>query len=517
MNKSKGLIFSVSGIMFLTVLGQILAFGREAVFAAYFGISYQADAYIIATQIPVTLYAVIGVGITTAFLPIYTQKVKREGIKQANYFINNATTIFVVIALVFSLLGIVFAEQLVYLFAPSYSGEVKQLSITLTRIAFPGVIFTSLFNILKAVHNAWESFFVPVTATYIQSIVIIASIVLLGNRYGVLAAIFGLLLAVALEVVVLYLTIKKRYIWKPVLKLNDPDLKRIVKLIVPIIIGVGIAEINMIINRILATGLSTGSVAALNYSGKLVNIFSGLLASGLGVVGYQKLSSLFAEDRIDDIQTVLNKYLSITCLISLPITAGLILLNEELITIIFARGAFTASAVELTSHVCIFYSLGLLFVVIREIASKTYYAMNDTMTPMINSAIGVAFNIVLNLILVRYLGAAGLALATSISSAFICILLLINVRKNFQRPNFRPFYTTLLKSIIATTGMCLVLLIIPYTENLWVKTFLFAFIGCVAYYLILLIIKTNEVLYLTSRGLIEIRKLIRHKKNQKGS
>jgi putative peptidoglycan lipid II flippase len=508
MGKNRGTFLNVSGIMLFTVLGQMISFGREAVFAAYFGITYQADAYVIATQIPITLYAVVGVGITTAFLPMYTQKLKREGIEQADYFLNNATTVFVIIAVLFSILGIVFAKQAVFLFAPSYSGELQQLAILLTRIAFPCIIFTSLFNILKSVHNARESFFIPVIATNIQSIVIILAILLLGNQFGVLAATVSMLIALAIQVVVLQITIKQHYKWRPLLNLSDPDLKKICKLIGPIILGVGIAEINVAINRALATGLSEGSVAALNYSAKLVNVFSGLLASGIGIVCYQKLSALFAERKIEDIRWQLNKFLSILCLIALPITSGLVLLNEEIVTIVFGRGVFTMTAVQVTSHVCVFYAMGLLFVVMREIVSKTYYAMNDTKTPMINSAIGVCINIVLNLVLIRYLGAAGLALAMSISSAIICLLLFLNVRKKFEKSNFRPFFITLLKSIIATAGMCLILVLVPQFENVWVRTLSCTILGGVVYYLLLMITKTDEVVRLTNRGLSEVKKMI---------
>lgn len=505
MSKKRSIFYSISSITILTLLGQILTFGREAIFAAYFGLSYQADAYVVATQIPVILFAVIGVGITTSFLPMYIQKKRNEGEVSATYFIDNASTVFLIISLIFGVTGAIYTEQIVKLFAPSYDGRLYELTVYLSRITFSYVIFNTFINILKAVHHAWESYVIPIITVYLQSIFVILSIVFLGNRIGVLAPVLGTLLALFLQAILIQLTIKKRYLWKPKINLSDPDLKKIVRLISPVIIGVGIAEINRVIDRILATGLPEGSVAALNFASKLVGVLGSLLVAGLSVVSYQKFSNLYAEKNMDKLQFQINKFLSITAIMAIPATVGMIFLNHEIIYIVYGRGEFTSEAVEFTSRIFIYYSLGLFLIVIREILSKAFYAMNNTKTPMVNSSIGLVINISLNLLLVKKMGAVGLALATSITSLVICILLILSIRNNFDRPNFRKFYISVVKSVFSSFTMLIILHYLPQYSNPLIKSIVYILIGMLIYYISHLILKTDEVMEYSSLILKKIK------------
>lgn len=512
MSKSKNGLFSISGIMLLTLFGQLISFVREAVFAAYYGVSVSADAYVIAAQVPVTLFAVVGVSLTTTVLPIYTKKIKAEGNKEANSFINNMISIFTIISILFVVIGVLFAPEIVNIFAPSFSQSAKLLTIKLTRIIFPIVIFSSLFNIYKAIHNAYESFFIPVIAVYIQSIVISVAIILLGKKFGIYPAAIATVVAGALEMFFLAYTIRKKYVYKPYLNIFDSEIENVMKLIGPVILGVGIAEVNRVIDRMLASGAGAGAVASINYASKLINVFSGLLVSGLSVVCFQKFTELYAENKIDLLLSQFLKYIKLASFFTIPISCGLLVMSNEAVTIVFGRGEFNESAAHSTSYVFLFYSLGLLFIVLRELGTKVFYAMHDTKTPMFNSAIGVGINIVLNIIFVKKMGAAGLALATSISSFIICLLLFKALKKKQQKIQYKKVSVELFKIILASAVMCICIVLSGkclITFNIYLRSFLHVLLGCGVYFAVTYVLK-SEVLM---PGIDKVKKVITKKRN----
>lgn len=512
MSKSKNGLLSISGIMLLTLFGQLISFVREAVFAAYYGVSVSADAYVIAAQVPVTLFAVVGVSLTTTVLPIYTKKIKAEGNKEANNFINNMISIFTIISILFVVIGVLFAPEIVNIFAPSFSQSAKLLTIKLTRIIFPIVIFSSLFNIYKAIHNAYESFFIPVIAVYIQSIVISVAIILLGKKFGIYPAAIATVLAGALEMFFLAYTIRKKYVYKPYLNIFDSEIENVMKLIGPVILGVGIAEVNRVIDRMLASGAGAGAVASINYASKLINVFSGLLVSGLSVVCFQKFTELYAENKIDLLLSQFLKYIKLAGFFTIPISCGLLVMSNEAVTIVFGRGEFNESAAHSTSYVFLFYSLGLLFIVLRELGTKVFYAMHDTKTPMFNSAIGVGINIVLNIIFVKKMGAAGLALATSISSFIICLLLFKALKKKQQKIQYKRVSVELFKIILASAVMCICIVLSGkclITFNIYLRSFLHVLLGCGVYFAVTYVLK-SEVLM---PGIDKVKKVITKKRN----
>lgn len=512
MSKSKNGLLSISGIMILTLFGQLISFVREAVFAAYYGVSVSADAYVIAAQVPVTLFAVVGVSLTTTVLPIYTKKIKAEGNKEANSFINNMISIFTIISILFVVIGVIFAPEIVNIFAPSFSQSAKLLTIKLTRIIFPIVIFSSLFNIYKAIHNAYESFFIPVIAVYIQSIVISVAIILFGKKFGIYPAAIATVVAGALEMCFLAYTIRKKYVYKPYLNIFDSEIENVLKLIGPVILGVGIAEVNRVIDRMLASGAGEGAVASINYASKLINVFSGLLVSGLSVVCFQKFTELYAENKIDLLLSQFLKYIKLASFFTIPISCGLLVMSNEAVTIVFGRGEFNESAVHSTSCVFLFYSLGLTFIVLRELGTKVFYAMHDTKTPMFNSAIGVGINIVLNIILVKKMGAAGLALATSISSFIICMLLFKALKKKQQKIQYKRVVVEIFKIILASAAMCICIVLSEkclIRLNIYLRSILLVLWGCVVYFAVTFGLK-SEVLM---PGIDKVKKVIIKKRN----
>ncbi len=307
-------------------------------------------------------------------------------------------------------------------------------------------------------------------------------------------------------------TIRKKYVYRPYLNIFDPELENVLKLIGPVILGVGIAEVNRVIDRMLASGAGEGAVASINYASKLINVFSGLLVSGLSVVCFQKFTELYAENKVDLLLSQFLKYIKLASFFTVPISCGLLVMSNEAVTIVFGRGEFNENAVISTSYVFLFYSLGLTFIVLRELGTKVFYAMHDTRTPMFNSAIGVCINIVLNIILVKKMGAAGLALATSISSGLICMLLFGSLKKKQEKIQYKRVTVEIIKIVLASAVMCICIMLSEkylMMLNVYVKSILLVFLGCVVYFAVTFILK-SEVLM---PGIEKVRQIIAKKRN----
>lgn len=495
MSNTYKLIRSSIGIIIVMIIGYILSFVKEAVFAAYFGVGFQADAFVVAIQVPLVLFAVVAVGIRTVALPIYTKRLLEVGKEHATLFAQNLLTIALITSSCFAVFGILFADWIVYLFAPGFNDQTHILSVILLRVFFPLVIFTIQVDIYKAILNAWKVFSWPEIASYFQNIMLIVFLLVLTDIIGIYAAMVGTLFGAIVRFIYLLFLSRKYFYYKPYLDIKDKDIRQAGKMAVPVTIGIGIAEINRFVDRIIASGLSVGSISALNYASKLNGLFSGLFVQAIATVAFPTFAEMVIKKEYNALNRLINSLLSIVILIIIPLTVGLILCNIELVSIVFGRGVFDKNAVSLTGNIFIFYNIGLLFIVVREIINRVYYSFNDTKTPMINGSIGVVINIVLNILLSRLMGAPGLALATSISSAVICSLLLFNLKNKYAGFHLKKVRVSLIKAVVATIGMIFILL--PFgrlisISNSWLYLFCYSVVGSTAYFGLLLIFRTRE-------------------------
>lgn len=490
------LIQSSIGITIVMIIAYILSFAKHAIFAMYYGVSFQADAFVIAIQMPVVLFAIVTVGIKTVVLPIYTKRLIEVGKEHATLFVRNIMTIALIASSCFTVIGILLADWIIYLFAPGLDGQTNSLAVTLLRIVFPIMIFTIQADIYKAVLNSWKVFCWPQMASYFQNIMLIAVVLVLTGSMGIYAAIAGTLLGTIVQYIYLLLLSRKYFSYRPYLNIKDADIRQTGKMAVPVIIGIGVAEINRIVDRIIASGLSVGSISSLNYASRLNGLFSGLAVQAIATVAFPSFARLAIKKDYNTLNRLINNILSILILTVLPLTAGLILCNTELVSIVFERGVFDKNAVSQTGSIFVFYNIGLLFVTVRGIICRVYYSFNDTKTPMINGGIGVAFNIVLNILLSRLMGAPGLALATSISSAIICSLLLFNLKNKYTGYHLKEAKVALVKAVVATIGMIAVLLLfglLVSISNSLLYILCYFVVGSAAYFSLLFVLRTKEV------------------------
>lgn len=411
-------------LMTITIFTKILGFGRELVLASSYGATMYSDAYITAMNIPTVIFAIIGGSLSNTIIPIGTEVKINSGEKEFSKFINNTLNIVVIICLILSIIGILFAEEIVSIFAMGFHGETYYISVKFTKIMMLSMIFNGLSYIMTSFLQINNNFKIPSLMSIPKNIIIIISIIL-SIKYNPYIIIWGTVIGVSSEFVFqLFFAIKQGYKYKFYLNISDKYVKKMLFLIPPILIGVAVNQVNTLVDRTLASTLVEGSISALNYANRLNGFILGIFISSIAIVIYPMLSKLSVNKEREKFTETITNTINTVIILIIPISVGAIVLSYPIVKVLFERGLFDSKATQMTSIALKMYSIGLIAFSLRDIVNKIFYSIQDTKTPMINGAMTMCLNIILNLILVKRMGLAGLALATSVS-AMICIIMLM--------------------------------------------------------------------------------------------
>ncbi|GAA0091761.1 murein biosynthesis integral membrane protein MurJ [Paraclostridium bifermentans] len=446
-------------LMLATMLAKILGFAREITLMYTYGTSAYSDVYITSMNIPLALFSSIGAALVTTFIPIYHESLQDGGEKNAYKFTNNILNIVLILSIILSIIGYVFAEPLVKLFAMKFEGEKLLLTVQFVRIMMPGILFIGMSNIMVSYLQIKDSFTIPGLIALPNNIVIIVSIIIsyiTKNLY--ILAIGSLIGMISQFIFLIPFAIKKGYKFKLIFNLRDKYLKKMIFLVGPVFIGVAVNQINVMVDRSLASSFGDGIISALNSANRLNLFVTGLFISTIGAVIYPTLSKLSTNNNREEFSEAIVKSLNSIILLILPITIGAIVLATPIVKVLFERGAFDDRSTQLTSTALIFYSIGMIGFGLRDILSKVFYSIKDTKTPMINGIIAMILNVILNFILVRVMGYAGLALATSLSAIICTIFLFMSLHKKIGYFGQDRILKTTFKSMISTIIMGLVTL-----------------------------------------------------------
>lgn len=445
----KKVVFS---IMIISIISKIFGFGRELFFSYYFGASYVTDAYLVSTTIPLVIFSLVGVGINSAFIPIFSSISENESKERAFTFTSRLLLSLFIICTFSYVIILVFTSQIVKIFASGFSGDILELTIEYTRISALIIYFVIVINTFTALLQVNNKFYVasiigiPFNIAYMIGIFIAY---LKGNNYLPIVTVIAYLV----QALMLFYPVKKLgYKFKYNLGLKDKYLKEMFIIAFPAIIGGSLEQINYLIDKTVASRIGIkGGITLLNYSSKLNLAISGILISSLLVVFFPRISKLVTKnDRITLKNEILNT-ISFTMIVSIPISILILILRYEIISFLFQRGNFNESNTIITAKCLLCYNIAFSFIGLREILSRIFYALKDTKTPVINSVIGVILNVFLNLVLSKYLGLPGIALATTISIIFTVILLFFTLYKKYKVLYTKEIIITFLKVISAST------------------------------------------------------------------
>ncbi len=490
------------GLMIVTMLSKILGFGREVVLGSIYGASIYSDVYITTFNIPNVVFSIIATSLATTFIPLYYENYNIGGYKKANKFTSNIFTIVFILGIIIALIVFIFAEQVVKLFAMGFEGETLQLAIKFTRVMIFGGVFLGLSGIMKSILQIKENFIIPGLVGLPLNIIIIISIIL-SIKIDIMILPIGSFIAISSQFLFqIPFASKYGYKYKFLVDIKDESVKKMMYLVAPVLIGVAVNQVNVIIDRTLASTLAEGSISALNYANRLNQFVMGMFIMTIGTVIYPILSKLSNKnDNEKFIESVVKSINSVVLLV-IPISVGAMVLASPIVKILFERGEFGSRATYMTSIALFMYSIGMVAFGLRDILGKIFYSLQDTKTPMVNGVVTVVMNIVLNIVFVKIMGHAGLAFATSIS-AIICIFLLFNsLKKKIGYFGQDKILKTTIKSLISSIVMGVVTYFIYNTlSNIlgvgFIQEVLALFgsiaIGSIIYGLLIIVLKVEEV------------------------
>ena len=499
------IVKSATAIIIISAISKLLGLIRESVIAAYYGANYQTDAYRVAFDTPSIITGVIYAAIAITFIPVYSE-FKNKTDEQRLYFVNNLINIVVLITVIIAALGVIFAPVLVRIVAPGFNKETFDLSVKLSVLLFPSIVFLALAYLANGYLQVNRSFAAPASMGIPLNLIIILSVFFFCH-YGIEALAIGSFIAMASQFLIQApFMFRQGFRFRPVIDFKEPGFKKVLALSVPVLISTAFNEVSILIDKILASGLVAGSISVLDYAQKVNGIAGGIFFTSLATVFFPELS-LTSDDLCKFGKTV-SMGLKIIILIAFPIMAVLFVLRIPIIRLLFERGAFDSSNTAVTSTVLGFFSIGIIGTGLISILNRAFYSLKDTKTPMVNGIIAIGANIVFSLIFVRFLGVFGLALASSLAALLCGLSLLIRIRKKIK-VNYKEIGILILKSAAATVvmGISIYLLNIAGlglfddkggSAGLILKLVIAGGTGILAYMGMLYILKTQELIYVVN-------------------
>ncbi len=425
-----------------TALSRILGLVRDVVIAHLFGASRAYDAYLIAFMIPHLLRRLLAEGaLSSAFIPIFTERLSRDG-TGARF----ANTVFTAALLFFPglvILGIICAPFYVPFFADGFAADQLDLAIRLTQVTFPFIALVGLAAIVMGVLHSYENFFAPAFAPVLFNVGIILSAFALLPFFAepIYALAVGVLVGGLGQLLFQIPYLKERWRYRPQLDLHDKDLQKLVRLMLPSVVGLAIFQINSIVDNKLASHLAEGSISALQYAIRLFQLPLGLFVVSVGSVILPKLAAHAAEQDRESFAKTLHESAQFSLFILLPATAGLFVLARPIIQLVFEHGNFTPEDTILTVYALVNYLPGLIGYAFAYLLTRAFYALQETRTPLLVGAVTVGLNVVLDYALVGPMGVGGLALATSIAGIANALLLAFALQRRLSRNLGAAFIT----------------------------------------------------------------------------
>ena len=364
---------------------------------------------------------------------------------------------------VVAVVGVVIAPTLIQLVAPgfSHSPEKMALTVTLTRIMFPYVILIGLVALCMGILNVLGHFAAPAIAPVLLNLAMIGAVFsaswfsdsqtvrVMGLAGGVL---LGGMLQLALQVP--YLVKHGVRFWQSS-GLWHPGMKKVGILMLPTIFGAAVYQINILVGTLLASLLPEGSVSYLYYADRLVQFPLGIFAQAAATAVLPSLSRQAADGDHIGLGDTFSHAMSLVLFITIPAMVGLIVLREPIVALLFKHGAFDARTTRLTSDALLYYALGLWAFSAVRIVVSTFYAMQDTRTPVKTATISIVANILLGMALMGPMKHCGLALATSLASMVNLVLLVLALRNKLGVIRWRLIFSSCLRTLAASGLMAL--------------------------------------------------------------
>lgn len=448
-----------------TLLSRLVGIIRDRVLAHYYGAGPVMDAYYASFKIPDLIYSLLIVGALTAgFIPTFTKLLsEKDNNKHAWYLTNNILNILGLSLLVLCSLGLIFTPVLNKIIAPGFHDDNLVRVIGFTRIMFLSPIFLGISMIMGGVLQSLRRFVLYAFAPIFYNFGIIFGATVLVRLMGENGLAWGVVLGAAIHCAIQIYGVRQvgwRYRFK--FNIKDKDTNTVGKLMVPRTLGLAITQLNQVIVTVLASFLPVGSIAVYNYANNLQAVPIGVLAIPFALAIFPLLSAAAAENDMGQFVAHLSNVIRQILFLIVPAAILILLLRAQIVRVILGSGQFDWNATVNTANALAFFSLGLVAQALIPVLSRAFFALSNTKTPFIIGIISELISIIAALVLMKPLGVAGLALASSIGVTINLVLLWINLRSETKTLNESEILSLVYKIALASLVMGLVVQALKY-------------------------------------------------------
>ncbi|MDE2058653.1 MAG: murein biosynthesis integral membrane protein MurJ [candidate division NC10 bacterium] len=424
-----------------TLLSRILGFTRDLIIARAFGAGTATDAFFAAFRLPNMLRELLGEGaLSAAFIPVFTESFRTRGREGAWRLAWTVFTMLVLLLLAVSSVGIVLAPWLIRLIAPGFQAVPSKLDLAvyLTRLMFPYILFIGVAALFMAILNSQGHFATPALSSSMLNIAMIGCALYLTPYVNppILALTIGVLIGGVGQLLIQIPAIWRRSKgtqWG--IDVSDPAIRRITRLMTPGIAGLAITQVNVFVGTLLASLMGEGGISVLYYAFRLIQLPIGLFGVAIATAAFPTMARQAANRSLGEVAATVAYAIRLVLFVTLPSMVGLMVFRVQIIQLLFERGAFDRTVTLATAEVVLFYAFGLGAYVSNRILVPAFYSLQDTATPVKIGMVAVMVNIIASLLLMRPLGLAGLALATTLSSFVNLGLLLMALQRRLGRLN----------------------------------------------------------------------------------
>lgn len=466
------LLATANILMLTTIASRVLGYLRDVLIFAQFGQNNLTDAYNAAFSIPDFLYMIlVGGALSSAFIPVFSSYLARNQEDEGWRVLSIIFNWIMLLLIIGVVLGITFAPWLVDMLVPGYSAETKAMTVNLTRIMFFQVIFMCLSGISTGILQSYKNFTAPAIGSVLYNLGIIFGGVLLAAPierlfpgYGIAGFSVGVVLGAMLNFAVQFVAVCRlgiRYTFS--FNYRHPGVHELVMLIVPVFIGLAASQFNLFVNQNLASGLSEGLVSALRAAQRLMQLPITLFGITVGVAFFPTMTEMAAKLQLDDFKHTVVMGLRTVIFVTVPASCGLAALSQPVIRFMyeFKGGAFGAEDTANTAYALVFYTIGVFAYAAIHTLSRAFYALKDTKTPVAIAVLSIVVNVVLSVVLVKYMAQGGLALAYSIAGIFNMVVLIVLLNRSIGDIG----NTALCKSTCQTIAISLIMGAIVWVLN----------------------------------------------------
>ncbi|TVR69024.1 MAG: murein biosynthesis integral membrane protein MurJ [Sphaerobacteraceae bacterium] len=478
------------------IVSRILGLLREVLIASQFGTSPEYDAYVAAFRIPDLLFLVVMSGaFGSAFIPVFGGFIGRREYAKAWALASTVLTYTVVVLLIVAQIIFFFAGPIIgTLIAPGLGPEQQELAVNLTRMLLLSPLLLGLGAAAKGMLEAQDSFTLPAIAPILYNVGIIFGAVVLAPEYGAYGLAYGVIVGAAAHATVQFVDLALRgWSFRPSFNYRTEGLGTVTRLMAPRIIGQAAFQVNIIVMTNFGSRLGDSRVSALNYAYQLFMLPHGVLALSLSTVIFPLMARQFELGQHQEMKQTLTRALGPLIFLTFPAAIGLIVFRESIVQMILQFGTFSAESTQLVATALAYFAIGLIAFAVVEAITRAFYAMQDTLTPVIAAVLTVAANIGLSWLLAPILGHGGLALSISITTSIEAAVLLFVLYRRIGGLG-SPLLLSVLRTSAAAVVMTIVALLIagPVAEatdpgdgrSIWsIGLFLFALATAGATYL----------------------------------